>query len=444
MNAPTDWVSAIAILASGLVLGVLFLVFFNRRRSAQMLGDEPDLARKDLEGKRDALIQQLRDPSLNPDERTRLELETANVLRELDSHAPLPATREAEPVAPVSTMNPALKGFLWGAASFAALAGLGYFVMQSSTPRQEGVPVTGGDAPQQQLQAAPPDPAVMQLEAAVQRDPNNLQLRNDLAQAYLERDNLMAVFEQTKFVLEKSPNDSRALTFQALVRMAMGEGELATKMLQQATKSDPKNLDSWVALAWVYAQDNKMDDAEKMIAEAVKQSPNDKQRLEDVFAQMKQHATTAASQPQVAEGSELPAGHPPIEGAPAPAPAPAPVATAPAAAMARPAAPQDGKSVQVTLDLDPSAKLKSGILYVMARNPMGGPPVAVKRMQVSSFPISFEFGSADSMMGQPLPEKFRLEARLDSDGDAATKPPSDPSATQNDVAPGAVIKLALK
>jgi hypothetical protein len=48
------------------------------------------------------------------------------------------------------------------------------------------------------------------------------------------------------------------------------------------------------------------------------------------------------------------------------------------------------------------------------------------------------------MMGQPLPDKFRLEARLDSDGDAATKTPTDPTASQNDVAPGAAVKLALK
>jgi hypothetical protein len=48
------------------------------------------------------------------------------------------------------------------------------------------------------------------------------------------------------------------------------------------------------------------------------------------------------------------------------------------------------------------------------------------------------------MMGQPLPDKFRLEARLDSDGDAMTRPPTDPSAMQNDVAPGASVKLALK
>ncbi|MGZ8709982.1 MAG: c-type cytochrome biogenesis protein CcmI/CycH, partial [Thermoanaerobaculia bacterium] len=203
-----------------------------------------------------------------------------------------------------------------------------------------------------------------------------------------------------------------------------------------ATKADPKNLDGWVALAWVYAQSDRMNEAEKMIAEAAKQSPNDKARLEDVFRQMKAQAAGAPAEPtpaQIASG-ELPAGHPPIDGAPAPAQAPA----------ARPAAPADGKSVSVTLELDPAAAQKSGVLFVMARNPMGGPPVAVKRMQVASFPITFDFGSADSMMGQPLPDKFRLEARLDSDGDAATKPPTDPSAIQNDVAPGTTVKLALK
>ncbi|HEX2122198.1 MAG TPA: hypothetical protein VHL59_11195 [Thermoanaerobaculia bacterium] len=47
-------------------------------------------------------------------------------------------------------------------------------------------------------------------------------------------------------------------------------------------------------------------------------------------------------------------------------------------------------------------------------------------------------------MGQPLPDTFRIEARLDSDGNATTKPPTDPSAMQDGVAPGAVVTLALK
>ena len=434
MNEPTDWTSALAILIAGLALGALFIYFFGRRKT-KTLGDESDLVRKDLEAKRDALIQQLRDLDENasPDERTRLEVETATVLRKLDAapQSPLPVARgEGQGEGrPSTAMNPAVKGFLWGAGSFAALAGLFYFVMQASTPRQEGDQLTGNlptaqqGAPQQQQ----PDAMLMQLQSAVQQDPDNLQLRNDLAQAYLERENMMAVFEQTKFVLDRKPEDSRALTYAALVRMAMGESDEAEQMLQRASKSDPKNLDTWVARAWMFAQRNDMKNAEAMIAEASKQSPENKTRLEDVLRQMKQ----AAAQPQqtaAAQSGELPPGHPPVDGAP----------------PATPAAPVSGPSVNVTLELDPSAAGKTGVLYIIARNPAGGPPVAVKRMAGVQFPVTLALSSADSMMGQPLPAKFRLEARLDSDGDAATKPPTDPSATAADVTPGANVKLALK
>lgn len=457
MSEPTDWVSAVAILAAGLVLGLLFLFVFRNRKSAAKIGGDEDLERKDLEAKRDALIQQLRDPDLTADERTRLELETAAALRAIDDYnatagpaAQPSAASDEEDAAP---MSPALKGFLWGAGSFAVVAALGFFVWQAATPREEGGSPTGG-FPTASQQTPQQDPVVMQLQAAVQRDPENLQLRNDLAQAYLERDDMMAVFEQTKFVLERAPQDSRALTYQGLVRMAMGEADAAAGMFDQATKSDPKNMDSWVALAWLKVQQGNEKEAEGIIAQAAKNSPSDKARLEEVFNSMKQHAAEARNRPaQAAAGGELPAGHPPVdqqlpaghppvEGAGA-----APVVTAPvqsATQMPRPAAPNDGRSVRVTLELDPAAKTKQGVLYVMARNPQGGPPVAVKRMNVSSFPVTFDFGSADSMMGQPLPSKFRLEARLDSDGDAATKPPTDPSAVQADVAPGAVLTLALK
>jgi len=401
-----------------------------------MLGDESDLARKDLEAKRDALIQRLRDLDENAgaEERARLEKDTADVLRKLDAsggQAIPPVQTETRQERPPA-IPPAIKGFLWGMGSFAALAALFYFVMQASTPRDEGGTLTGNtpmqSAPQQQQQ--PADAMLMQLQSAVQKEPDNLNLRNDLAQAYLERENMMAVFEQTKFVLDRQPENSRALTYAALVRMAMGEGAEAEQMLARASKSDPKNLDTWVARAWVHAQRNEMKEAEGMIAEAARQVPSEKARLEDVFRQMKQ----AAMQPQqpvqtAAANGELPPGHPPIDGSPTPNPAaPAP----------------SGPSINVTLELDPSAAGKSGVLYVMARNPAGGPPVAVKRMQGVSFPITFTLSSADSMMGQPLPAKFRLEARLDSDGDAATKPPTDPAAMQNDVVPGATVKLALK
>jgi cytochrome c-type biogenesis protein CcmH/NrfG len=430
MSTATDWVSAIAILAAGLVLGALF-VYFNKRKSAQTLGGDVDLERKDLEAKRDALVQQLRDPSLGTVERERLEHETADALRRLDQYqrtAPMaPAV-----VAPPMAMNPTIKGFLWGAASTAALFGLGYFVMQQAKPRQQGDELTGGTTTQQQapMQQAPAqdDAAIQQLQAAVQAQPDNLQLRNDLAQAYLERDNLMAVFEQTRLVLAKEPDNSRALTLQGLVRMAMGEADAAITMLQRATKTDPKNLDSWVALAWVYAQSNRMSDAGKMIAEAGRQVPEQRARLEEVFVQMK--AQLAQREMAQQGGGGLPEGHPAIDGAPA-----APAASAPAAS---------GAGVRVTLDLDPSATKRSGIVFVIARNPAGGPPVAVKRVVATSFPLNVDITAADSMMGQTLPASFRVEARLDSDGDPLTKPATDPKAAQENVAPGATVRLALK
>lgn len=423
MNAPTDWGSAIAILTAGLFLGVMFVYFFNKRKKTF----SEDLVLKDLQAKRDALVQQLRDPGVEGDERTRLEVETAQVLRQLDAYKST-SPGLPEPAAVSTAMDPTIKGFLWGAASVAALFGLGYFVMQQARPREEGGSLTGGfesGAQQQQQQAPPTSPMIQQLEAAVQKDPNNLELRNDLAQAYLQANNMMAVFEQTKFVLEKQPEDSRALTFQALVRMAMGDADAAVQMLQRATQSNPKNLDGWVSLAWIYVQTDRMQDAERMIAEAVKQSPGDKAQLENVFASMKQSKNEQPG--QTAEGG-LPEGHPPVDGGTPTPPTPA----------------ASGPSVRVTLNLDAAAKSRSGVLFVIARNPAGGPPVAAKRVMASSFPMTVELSAADSMMGQPLPPTFRLEARLDSDGDAMTRVPTDPSAMQEGVSVGSVVTLALK
>src|SRR5687767_2722497 len=287
MNPPTDWTSAIAIGLAGLILGALLIYFFTRRRTGPTI--DGDLERKDLEAKRDALVAQLRAlPDDAIDERARLESETAAVLRKLDLRPNVEQTLLSAPARP---MDPTVKGFLWGSASTAALAALLYFVMQAATPRPEGEMATGGIGTQpQQQQASATDPMVRQLEAAVQKDPHNSNLRLDLAQMYLEKDNMMGVFEQTRLVLEREPRNSRALTLAALVRMAMGEADSAVQMLQQATSSDPANLDSRVALAWIYAQTNRVPEAEAAIADAVRVSPENKARLEEVLAQMKAHA----------------------------------------------------------------------------------------------------------------------------------------------------------
>jgi hypothetical protein len=45
------------------------------------------------------------------------------------------------------------------------------------------------------------------------------------------------------------------------------------------------------------------------------------------------------------------------------------------------------------------------------------------------FPVAFEVGIEDSMLGQGLPREVTIGARLDADGDPLTRGPDEPSAS---------------
>ena len=68
----------------------------------------------------------------------------------------------------------------------------------------------------------------------------------------------------------------------------------------------------------------------------------------------------------------------------------------------------------------------------------------VRAESASRIPITIDLGSADSMMGQEIPAKVRLEARLDSDGNVMTKDATDLDAVQDGVALGSQVSLTLK
>lgn len=442
MTTPTDWTLPAAVLVAGLIIGAALVYYFTRRRTPVAgAATLHDVELRDLEARRDLLVQQLRDldPAADVEERGRLERETADVLRKIDAHRARAPRVDVPPPAPaVVNQGSTVRGFIWGASSMAALVLLAYFVNQSMTPRPPDATATGSQPqpPMAQGQQPSTDPAVLQLEARVKQTPDDLALRNDLAKAYLERDNMMGVFEQTQFVLGKRPDDAHALTYQAIVRTAMGQIDPALQMLDRATKKDPTLLDAWVALAWVNFQTGKAAAADAAIAEAKKQHPEESARLDQLLAQMKSAAQQAASQSQQA----MPPNHPPTDGAP--------VAAGPLPGAApRPTA-NDGKAIEVRLTIDPAARarLASGVIFVVAR-PAGvaaGPPAAATRVNLSEFTGSIALTSADSMLGQPIPDKVRIDVRLDSDGDATTKPPTDPSAFQDNVAAGTAISLTLK
>lgn len=450
----TDWVSAGGMILSGLIVGFMFWYGMKGRAT------KPDLERRDLEAKRDALLQQLRELKEmggSEEEKRRLERETADVLRKIDqrgSAKPKAAKADAVPETrgvtavdvAAATRAATMRGFLWGFASIAVLGGIAWFVTEKATPRTESM--TGGGAPMtssaQQASPQQPDPAMQQAEAAVAKSPDDLSMRDELAKAYLERENLMKVFEHTAYVLKREPNDARALTYQALVRVSMGQGDGAAEMLQRAIKSDPDLTDAYVALAWANMQRGKTSEAEGLIAEAGRRHPDQKTKLDEVLVRMKEQMKNAPP-------AAMPANHPALPNPDGSQNASSAMAAAqsaaPNAATSAPAA-AGGPSVHVTLTLDRSAKSSpNAVLFIIARGAgeTAGPPAAVKRIMAPTFPLEIDLTTADSMMGQPLPATIRIEARLDSDGDAMTKNPSDPHAIQDGVTTnGGKVGLVLK
>ena len=90
-----------------------------------------------------------------------------------------------------------------------------------------------------------------------------------------------------------------------------------------------------------------------------------------------------------------------------------------------------GAQIEGVVDVDPKLKGKidgQAVLFIIARSTSGagGPPLAVKRIASPKFPVAFSLGAQDVMMpGAPFSGKIFLSARLDKDGNPATKEPGD-------------------
>lgn len=422
-----DWIPAISVLAIGAVIGLVLLIRLKKNFAQQTPPEQPPLA--ELEVKRDALIQQLRDlmsgaaPGTDEEvekERVRLELEGAAVLRAIDARKHEPAVMTEIVSAP--PLQSTSRGFLWGFATASALFALGIFVYRSATTRSENAGLTGGGPPVAAAQNEDGAASEAELNAArsrVERDPNDLAARLDLAYIQLTRRELMPVFEQTQFVLEREPDNARALSYQALVKLAMGQADQALEMLKRAIASDPDLLDSWIHLALVHTQMGNFDEAAKSLNEAMRRHPAETERLNELLAEIRSREASEKG------GGTIPA----------------------ATSVPRPAAAPGGQAVSGTVDVDPAIKMAiapGAVLFVIARaeGTTTGAPIAVKRLP-AIVPFDFTITSADSMMGQPLPPRVRLEARIDSDGNALTRDPNDPVAVKDGVALGQSVRLVL-
>jgi len=419
-----DWIPALVALAAGLVAASVLLWRWRRSvdggDAAEPMDDTPH---RDLARERDSLLGRLRamDASDADDalaaERYELELRAAGVLRALDE-LPEPETGgETATAASAPSPGGQMSGFLWGAASAAAIAVVVMFASRDATPRNEGGSMTGGiDGDGSSGPVDGPE------AAAVARNPDDLDARLDLARRHLESQDLMAVFEETQFVLERVPGHPRALTYQSLVRLAMGQGDMAVQMLEEAIAGDPDLLEPYVHLALVQVKLGREQEADAAIAEAASRHPDEATRLRDLLEELKRAGRDDPSSPvENAHADMLPAS--PVEKA---------------RADVLPPTRTDASGISGTVELAASGPAPSGVLFIIAREvgETEGAPLAVKRIVAQSFPVRFSLGTADSMMGGELPEKLRIEVRLDLDGDPMTRDDADPKAVVEEVTLG--------
>jgi len=102
------------------------------------------------------------------------------------------------------------------------------------------------------------------------------------------------------------------------------------------------------------------------------------------------------------------------------------------------------------IELDPTlaGQIPAGAVpFLIAREPGmdRGPPIAVRRLVADRFPMRFELSARDSMAGEALFGNLRIEARIDTDGNAMTRDAGAPQAVAEKVKTGTTdLRLVLR
>jgi hypothetical protein len=101
---------------------------------------------------------------------------------------------------------------------------------------------------------------------------------------------------------------------------------------------------------------------------------------------------------------------------------------------------EPGDRVSGVIALDPAAVSHVRypavvFIYLRPEHVTVGPPSAVLRLEVNSFPVAFSLGPENAMIGGRLPRTVRIEARIDLDGNATTHEP--------DARHGSIDRVAL-
>lgn len=284
------------------------------------------------------------------------------------------------------------------------LALIGWGVSSDARDRGPGGSMTGGESVGGAPMEAPPRSSREQaLEARLAAAPNDLGALNDLTEAALAREDQAAALAYNQRALAVSPDDPDARVFRAVLLAFVDQLPRAFEELDAVLAAHADNVRALVYRGLL----------------SLRQDPS---RAVEVLTR----AAALDASPQVQ--ALLEEARRRAAGAPAAVSPEAPVSSAPPELL-----------VEGRIELGVPGATGQRV-FVSVRDPRGGPPLAAIDLPPGPFPLAFRITSANrvAMMGGtgPLPERVVVVARLDSDGDAMSRPPSDPSATARDVALG--------
>ena len=260
---------------------------------------------------------------------------------------------------------------------------LGTLIVEYSAPRKEGGIMTG--ASMEELQSADPqsmfaewdqlrDDRQKEARAALEQNPEDLDALNMLTyEALLVRDmqSAMTFMERVRAIDEKDPD---FMVHLAILQMTVGMTDRSETGFTLALSSRPGMPKALLWKGYMLSATNKKIEALKVL-------------------QSIEHTFSIPEEQYFYEGLLSDLNKPPA---------------------------------LISGTVEAEGTLPKGTLFVIARRtPDGGMPVAVQKVSNPTFPMSFELGLGDMMMGGEWPEQVWLEVRLDEDGNAMTKENGD-------------------
>ncbi len=477
---PLAYGSVVAGLAGGVILAA-------QARTKDMRGAPTSKA--DLLARREALYAQLRelddtrdrvDASLYQAERARLLAGAAEVLRLLDAEGvpsvtpasaapgaeigatPASATGGEAPSGPKSRSggrfsdeHPRLTSALYGIAAALLVLGFKAGLDNYTHSRGEGESITGGGGGGMGAgggggmgggggqtasggadeQGQPPVSAAEQakldaMKAKADAAPNDLELQNAYAHELINAGQVMSAWKVADAVSKIDKDNAEARVHQAVTLLSIGDVGMATKLLDKVLAAHPDQAEALGYRGMVYAQIGDRQGAIDAWTKAKAADPAQAATFDTLIAQVDEFiAQATGGGASAAQGGGSMGGG----GAMGGSAGGGDVATGPAEFTG-----------EITLASGVTATGGTLFIYVREAGVTAGPPLRVKRLP-AQFPAKFTISASDSPMGGSLPAgPVQISARLDADGNVATKDPADPVAMSAPVTAGATgITLAL-